>query len=140
MTACSFCGAANDPASRFCIDCGKPLSAQVGRAAAPAMMAAATLAEVPTAGGTTTLPKGKFYTFDKACPKCAKNVEPTLPFCGHCGAKVEAESRTAARNQCGGEYPQGMDVFCARCGNRVVQRVSINRRMTPELSVNVDRT
>src|SRR3954467_107779 len=140
MTACSFCGAANDPASRFCIDCGKPLSAQVGRAAAPAMMAAATLAEVPGPGGTTTLPKGKFYTLEKTCPRCAKAVDPTLPFCGHCGAKVSADGRTSACNQCGAEYTQGVAVFCARCGNRVGQRVSINMRMTPELSVNVDRT
>ena len=73
MTACSFCGAANDPSSRFCIDCGKPMSAaQVGRPA-PAMAAAATLAEAPAVpGGTTTLPKGKFYSLDKTCPKCAK--------------------------------------------------------------------
>src|SRR3954464_9176947 len=98
MTACSFCGAANDPASRFCIDCGKPLSAQVGRPA-PAMAAAATLAELPNTGGTTTLPKGKFYTLDKTCPKCAKTVDPTLPFCGHCGSKVAADSRTTSCNQ-----------------------------------------
>ena len=141
MTACSFCGAANDSGSRFCIDCGKPLSAQVGRAA-PAMAVAATLAEIPTIppGGTITHPKGKFYSLDKTCPKCAKTVDPTLPFCGHCGSKVVADGRTSACNQCGAEYVNGIDVFCARCGNRVGQRVSINMRVTPELSVNVDRT
>src|ERR1043165_9157135 len=131
MTACSFCGASNDSASRFCIDCGKPLSAQVGRAA-PAMAVAATMAEVPTDPGTITLPKGKFYTLDKTCPKCAKTVDPTLPFCGHCGAKVAGEGKSSSCTQCGADYVQGVDVFCARCGNRVGQRVSINMRVTPE--------
>lgn len=139
MTACSFCGAANDPASRFCVDCGKPMPAAAGKPA-PAMMAAATAAESSATAGTTAIPVGGFYTVEKACPKCAKTVDPTLPFCGHCGARVAGAGRSDACGQCGAEYNQGVDVFCARCGNRVGQRVSINMRMTPELSVNVDRT
>jgi pSer/pThr/pTyr-binding forkhead associated (FHA) protein len=138
MTACSFCGAANDPASRFCIDCGKPLSAQAGRAA-PAMMAAAAATD-PTTAPTGPVATGGLYALERHCPRCAKNVDPTLPFCGHCGAKVASDGRAASCTQCGAEYIQGVDVFCARCGNRVGQRVSINLRMTPELSVNVDRT
>lgn len=140
MTACSFCGAANDPASRFCIDCGKPMSAQAGRPAA-AMMAAATVSEsesVATAG-TMPLPSDGFYTVEKTCPRCAKSVDPTLPFCGHCGSKVSGTNRANHCGECGAEYIQGVDVFCARCGNRVGQRVSINMRMTPELSVNIER-
>jgi pSer/pThr/pTyr-binding forkhead associated (FHA) protein len=108
--------------------------------AAPAMAASAAGAGVPGSSGTTTLPKGKFYALEKTCPKCAKGVDPTLPFCGHCGTRVAAADRTNSCNQCGAEYSQGIDVFCARCGNRVGQRVSINMRTTPELSVNVDRT
>jgi pSer/pThr/pTyr-binding forkhead associated (FHA) protein len=139
MTACSFCGAANDPASRFCIDCGKPLSAQAARPA-PAMAAAATLVESSAMANTGAVPAGGFYAVEKTCPKCAKHVDPTLPFCGHCGARVAGGGRAASCGECGAEYQQGVDVFCARCGNRVGQRVSINMRMTPELSVNVDRT
>ena len=140
MTACSYCGAANDPASRFCIDCGKPMSTQAPLPAA-AMMAAAATADVPAAAvGNTTIPKGKFYALEKTCPKCAKAVDPTLPFCGHCGSRVVSDGRTGGCSQCGAEFVQGVDVFCARCGNRVGQRVSVNMRMTPELSVNVDRT
>ena len=140
MTACSFCGAANDPASRFCIDCGKPMSAQAGRPAA-AMMAAATVsdAESVASAGTMPLPSSGFYAVEKTCPRCAKSVDPTLPFCGHCGSKVSGTNRANHCGECGAEYIQGVDVFCARCGNRVGQRGSINMRMTPELSVNIDR-
>ena len=105
MTACSFCGAANDPASRFCIDCGKPLAAQAGRPA-PAMMAAATGMDTTGSGKATTPPSG-FYALEKTCPRCAKSVDPTLPFCGHCGAKVASDGRAASCNQCGAEYIQG---------------------------------
>jgi pSer/pThr/pTyr-binding forkhead associated (FHA) protein len=108
---------------------------------AAAMMAAAATADVPAAAvGNTTIPKGKFYALEKTCPKCAKAVDPTLPFCGHCGSRVVSDGRTGGCSQCGAEFVQGVDVFCARCGNRVGQRVSVNMRMTPELSVNVDRT
>jgi pSer/pThr/pTyr-binding forkhead associated (FHA) protein len=139
MTACGFCGATNDPASRFCIDCGKPMSGASGRPA-PALMAAATGADEMAEATTGPVPTGGFYALEKTCPKCAKTVDPTLPFCGHCGSKVAGAGRTSSCNQCGAEYLQGSDVFCARCGNRVGQRVSINMRMTPELSVNVERT
>jgi pSer/pThr/pTyr-binding forkhead associated (FHA) protein len=138
MTACSFCGAANDANSRFCIDCGKPLAAVAGRPAAAVMAAAA--AHDPTTATTGPVPTGSgFYSVEKTCPKCAKSVDPTLPFCGHCGARVAGAGRTDACGECGAEFVQGIDVFCARCGNRVGQRVSINMRMTPELSVNIDR-
>jgi len=136
MTTCSFCGAANDPASRFCIDCGKPMAT----ARPAAAMAAATVAEPSMPAGTTAIPNGGYYAVEKTCPKCAKSVDPTLPFCGHCGARVVGVGRTNSCGECGAEYTQGIDVFCARCGNRVGQRVSINMRMTPELGVNVDRT
>ncbi|MEO5567185.1 MAG: zinc ribbon domain-containing protein, partial [Gemmatimonadaceae bacterium] len=140
MTACSFCGAANDPASRFCIDCGKPMSAEAARPAA-AMMAAATVSDSESlaTAGTTPLPSSGFYAVEKTCPRCAKGVDPTLPFCGHCGSKVSGTNRANHCGECGAEYIQGVDVFCARCGNRVGQRVSINMRMTPELTVNIDR-
>jgi pSer/pThr/pTyr-binding forkhead associated (FHA) protein len=139
MTPCSFCGAANDAASRFCIECGKPLEAGAPKGAT-ALAAAATMAESPATAGTAGVPNGGFYALEKTCPRCAKAVDPTLPFCGHCGSRVANAGRTNSCTDCGAEYVQGVDVFCARCGNRVGQRVSVNMRMTPELSVNVDRT
>ena len=137
MTACSYCGALNDPASRFCIDCGKPLVA-AGRPA-PAMAAAATGA-APALAGTTALPNGIFAPDARPCPRCAKNVDASLPFCGHCGTRVSGIGRVENCGECGADYTQGVDVFCARCGNRVGQRVSVNMRSTPELAVNVERT
>jgi pSer/pThr/pTyr-binding forkhead associated (FHA) protein len=76
----------------------------------------------------------------RPCPRCAKSVDASLSFCGHCGTRVSGENRVNNCGECGAEYTQGIDVFCARCGNRVGQRVSINMRMTPELAVNVERT
>src|SRR5882672_6993064 len=55
VTPCGFCGADNDPASRFCIDCGKPLSESASRAA-PAFMTAATGAESLATAGTAAMP------------------------------------------------------------------------------------
>jgi pSer/pThr/pTyr-binding forkhead associated (FHA) protein len=52
-------------------------------------------------------------------------VDPGLPFCGHCGAKVATTTATAECASCGASYTQGVDVFCARCGQRVGQRVSM---------------
>ena len=77
--------------------------------AAPAASAPAPRA----AGGTQT------------CPRCARQVDPGLPFCGHCGSKVTSTSSTSSCSGCGASYVEGVDVFCARCGQRVGQRVSI---------------
>ena len=61
------------------------------------------------------------------CPRCAKLVAAGLPFCGHCGARANGVSspETGSCVQCGAEYAVGVDVFCARCGQRVGQRVSV---------------
>jgi pSer/pThr/pTyr-binding forkhead associated (FHA) protein len=60
-----------------------------------------------------------------ACPRCAKMVSAGLPFCGHCGAKVTTATATSECGGCGASYTEGVDVFCARCGQRVGQRVSV---------------
>ncbi len=87
---CAFCGRDNDPASGFCMDCGKPMTA--------------------AAAG--------------ACPRCARAVEPGLPFCPHCGARVATTESTAMCGGCGAPYALGIDIFCARCGQRVGERVT----------------
>jgi pSer/pThr/pTyr-binding forkhead associated (FHA) protein len=91
LTACTFCGRENDPASHFCLDCGKPMTA--------------------AAAG--------------ACPRCARPVEAGLPFCGHCGTRVVTSESTALCSACGAPYAQGIDMFCARCGQRVGERVTV---------------
>jgi pSer/pThr/pTyr-binding forkhead associated (FHA) protein len=88
---------------------------------------------VPSGGGGHPFPSGKI------CPRCARTTDASLPFCGFCGAKVDGDTHAGTCGSCGAEYQEGVDVFCARCGNRVGQRVSINMRMTPELAVSVER-
>jgi pSer/pThr/pTyr-binding forkhead associated (FHA) protein len=62
LTACAFCGRENDPASRFCMDCGKPAS---GSAASGAEAA------------------GRF------CSHCGQAVVDAYAFCGFCGTPVD---------------------------------------------------
>jgi pSer/pThr/pTyr-binding forkhead associated (FHA) protein len=140
VTPCSFCGAANDPASRFCVDCGKPISTSAGRH--PPVMAGVAAGQASAGTAALPVPKAAFGTqlAERACPRCARQTDPALPFCGHCGTRVATEGHSDNCGQCGAEYIHGIDVFCARCGTRVGQRVSINMRSTPELAVNVDRT
>jgi pSer/pThr/pTyr-binding forkhead associated (FHA) protein len=52
-------------------------------------------------------------------------VTAGLPFCGHCGTRVTAKSEPGSCGQCGASYEKGIDLFCARCGHRVGQRVSV---------------
>lgn len=95
MISCTFCGRDNDGSSRFCMDCGKPITpsaaalsepsggpdARAGRrepvapgargvAVAPAPMSAANPSNAPTA----------------RCPSCRSQVDPALPFCAYCGS------------------------------------------------------
>ena len=147
MTACNFCGRENDPASRFCIDCGKPMSPSAARVV-PAVSAGA-IAGPPGASpsavsadtgprsaprespagdaiGGLVVPSTRVGSPLARCPKCAKAVDPALPFCAHCGAAVADPARgTGACAGCGAAYVSGVDLFCARCGHRVGQRVSV---------------
>lgn len=142
MTACSFCGRENDATSRFCIDCGKPMTAsaaQVGvKSGATAgndvqastvakgsgSATAARAAVPPTALTPKTSSPVRAPVIPSRCPRCNKNAENALPFCGHCGTRI-APAGAGMCAQCGASYLQGVDLFCARCGNRVGQRVSV---------------
>jgi len=132
---CAFCGRENDQESRFCIDCGKPLTLSAARAAAPVVMPAAATPAAPVAtaresqpydGYAPSVPPTRVSSGSTtACPKCGHAVNPSLPFCGYCGTKTGATLETASCKQCGATYTQGADLFCARCGSRVGQRVSV---------------
>lgn len=60
------------------------------------------------------------------CPRCARKVDGSLPFCGACGTRMHPSpaSPATACQGCGTGYEPG-DLFCARCGNRVGSRVSV---------------
>ena len=134
-----------DPNSRFCIDCGKPLtvsSARTGQLTASQTAAGA----FATATGSTGTPAptdawghgspgatgamGRVSPIEEAltrltgvCPRCGKSVDPTLPYCGHCGSRIDASGETAGCESCGAAYQVGVDLFCARCGSRVGESV-----------------
>lgn len=140
MISCGFCGRDNDPGSRFCIDCGKPMdrsSARVGPAYVPSPSggqpqpvrvpsSAGVMAAAPVVPAASLVPGTRVSPAAPVdCPRCAQPVQPGLPFCAHCGTRVVAEAEQRACNSCGATYTEGVDMFCARCGNRVGQRVSV---------------
>ena len=102
---CAFCGLANDDNAKHCLDCGKPLTPS-GARVVPAVSGVAAAAVRP--GGSTTSP----------CPKCNKQIDPTLPFCPSCGERTGfvVTSLTACK-LCGAQI-KTTDKFCARCGTR----------------------
>lgn len=164
MNTCPFCGRDNEAGSRFCIDCGKPLSSSAaiestayaatgtGHAFQSASSMPATMIEQPGLSGVSAPPRapGAHLTpgvsgQGSACPRCAKPVEPGMPFCANCGAHVgTAESNPASCPECGATYQKDVDLFCARCGHRVGQRVSVavpvGDRRTPGGRLSIGRS
>jgi pSer/pThr/pTyr-binding forkhead associated (FHA) protein len=139
VTACTFCGRDNDPASRFCLDCGKPLKSSDARAAPaieedrsgrarshPAARSAVPKpSSSPPAGVPSTSAANAPAPAKTVCARCGKTVDASLPFCAHCGNRVAAPRGEGSCAKCGAPYQQGVDMFCARCGTRVGERVSV---------------
>ncbi|MEO8562843.1 MAG: FHA domain-containing protein [bacterium] len=126
-TACTFCGRENESASRFCIDCGKPMSASAARTMMPYSTGGSplsgALAGVPPMSSPSGLRTRVPTEPTSACPKCHKPVDPTLPFCAHCGSPTGNESAAGSCPSCGASYLIGTDLFCARCGTPLGTRV-----------------
>ena len=130
--SCAFCGRENEAESRFCIDCGKPINlsaARVGPAYVPRPSGGPPQPYVTPAAPThVSAPDGAPQTREtptsKRCLRCAKPVNPSLPFCAHCGTRVTRTVEQSGCSQCGSSYTKGVDLFCARCGNDLRQRVS----------------
>jgi pSer/pThr/pTyr-binding forkhead associated (FHA) protein len=61
------------------------------------------------------------------CPRCERAVDPRLPYCGHCGARIDAAGDMESCEACGSLYQVGVDFFCARCGNRVATPLLVDR-------------
>lgn len=131
---CAFCGRENDAASRFCIDCGKPLNpsaVRVGPAYVPHPSGGQPQpVSVPGSarpssglGGQGVVPQTRVS--EVSCSRCSKAVAAGLPFCGHCGGRISTITEGASCTQCGAGYTKGVDLFCSRCGHRVGQRVSV---------------
>ena len=107
MNRCGFCGRENDEQSKFCIDCGKPVikggarvisvPATVKPSGAHAERSSssepvrASKAMPDTRVSSAAAPAGSKGGTVKACVSCGKPVDPTLPFCPHCGMRVDGE-------------------------------------------------
>src|SRR5687767_4331628 len=72
MSTCPNCGAQNDPANRFCDQCGTRIEAS-----APAAVPVAA-SDMPTMMAAP------------ACPNCGSPVLPGEAFCDNCGADLSA--------------------------------------------------
>ena len=128
--SCAFCGRENEAESRFCIDCGKPINlsaARVGRAYVPHPSGGQPqpyVTPIATRSRVDDGPQTRETETSKRCLRCAKPVHPSLPFCAHCGTRVTRTVEQSGCSQCGSSYTKGVDLFCARCGNDLRQRVS----------------
>ena len=124
LGACTFCGRENDPNSRFCIDCGKPLTVSAARtgqrtASLPVAKAKPSTTSSPVVPARVSPIEEALTRLTGVCPRCNKSVDPTLPYCGHCGSRIDDSGETAGCESCGAAYQVGVDLFCARCGSRV---------------------
>jgi uncharacterized OB-fold protein len=82
MSTCPNCGAKNDPANRFCDQCGTRIEAAAPTAAATD--AATASADMPTMLAPTV------------CPSCGSPILPGEAFCDNCGADLTAVAAPAA--------------------------------------------
>src|SRR3954452_24055099 len=99
VTSSAFCGRENEPESRFCIDCGKPINpsaARVGPAYVPHPSGGqpqpylAPQRPVRPSASPDAVPQTRVSETSTPCLRCGKPVNPGLPFCGHCGTRVTA--------------------------------------------------
>ena len=105
MLTCPTCGAQNDPANRFCDQCGSRLDA-----AAPAAMAS----DLPTVPAP-------------ACPNCGSPALPGEAFCDNCGADLSALAAVPATPMAAAKAPTmlasppagsaGDQPACPNCGS-----------------------
>lgn len=112
MTTCAHCGRQNDPGSRFCMDCGKPLTASAIAMNTPP-------GAVPGLPATRVYASGTQPAQGQApkCSACGHDVDPTLPFCSFCGAKLAAQAPKAAMtcSKCGTAIADAGFKFCPNC-------------------------
>ena len=148
LMSCAFCGRVNDDGSRFCIDCGKPLSPSAARvvpaASAPTPMpsvspAAAQPAAAARGGGVaaavppTRVAPAPVVAGGTTCPHCGTGVDAALPFCPQCGKRTGLATSAppvpaAACSSCGGPVRPGVDLFCGRCGTAVTSELVPSQR------------
>jgi len=126
VTACPYCGRANDPGALFCMDCGKPMS-QSARRKAPAAAAGG------GAGGAALLPDTRVVARSTvaqgepiSCPFCGGRASGQQPFCPQCGRRLTAPSSGPNCPRCASPVAPGIK-FCATCGTPLTDLVAARR-------------
>jgi pSer/pThr/pTyr-binding forkhead associated (FHA) protein len=109
VTTCAHCGRSNDPGSRFCMDCGKPLSASAMAVPSPLAARGTPATRVYPAGGSTA--------GTPQCSRCGHDIDGTMPFCAYCGTKLEAPASATAPTcpNCARVIPDQAFKFCPSC-------------------------
>lgn len=137
MLACAFCGRDNDGGSRFCIDCGKPISPSAARvvpgaflpaqgksASAPASAGKGAAVPAALAVPATRISAGAGET---TCAHCTRVIDASLPFCSYCGHRTPAHGvPNVACASCGALMQPGIDLYCPRCGTRAPEESARN--------------
>ena len=106
------------------MDCGKPMTVSAAR---PELTSHSHSSSPEAANAVReSLPSGSADVASSGvCPRCTRTVEAALNFCGYCGTRMAPTESTSLCSGCGAPFADGIDVFCARCGQRVGSRVSV---------------
>ncbi|MEO8295377.1 MAG: FHA domain-containing protein, partial [Gemmatimonadota bacterium] len=71
---------------------------------------------------------------EQRCPTCQTAVVPNLPFCGKCGARVEAERSGVACTTCGLRSQPDLR-FCPGCGTTLIAESGTSARVLAPVTV-----
>jgi pSer/pThr/pTyr-binding forkhead associated (FHA) protein len=122
VTACPYCGRANDPGAQFCMDCGKPMAKSTGRTGAAASAGGGGEGGAVTAAGAapaTRVVARSALARDQgepiSCPFCGGRASGLQPFCPHCGRRLTAPGSGPNCPRCASPVEPGIK-FCATCG------------------------
>ena len=136
MTACPYCGRANDPGAQFCMDCGKPMGKSTGRTAAAASAGGGGEGGAVTAAGAapaTRVMARSARARDPgepiSCPFCGGRASALQPFCPHCGRRLTAPGSGPNCPRCASPVEPGIK-FCATCGAPLADLAAARRGLS----------
>ncbi len=136
MTACPYCGRANDPGAQFCMDCGKPMGKSTGRTAAAASAGGGGEGGAVTAAGAapaTRVVARSARARDQgepiSCPFCGGRASGLQPFCPHCGRRLTAPGSGPNCPRCASPVEPGIK-FCATCGAPLADLATARRGLS----------